>query len=107
MFLTLALAVLPRPIDLGGIDLHRARHLSGRLVATESVVGKPPMTYGRVTDVGAADRDDGAERGALLRGRRFDVAVGRRVRVVGVLRVIDHEPAVVGGALVRVERGAG
>ena len=76
--LTFLFAVLPQPIDLDRLDLQRAR----------------------VTSLGAADRDDGAERGAILRGRRWDVDEGKRVEVVGVLRVRDWPPAFVGPVFV-------
>jgi hypothetical protein len=88
--LTFLFAVLPQPIDLDRLDLQRARALSGR----------PVVASFMVTSVGAADRDDGAERGALLRGRRWDVDEGKRVEVVGVLRVRDWPPAFVGPVLV-------
>jgi hypothetical protein len=56
------------------------------------------------TVLGAADRDDDAERGAFVRGTRYDLdgwpRGGKRVRVVGVLRVIDHPAAVVNGVFV-------
>ncbi len=52
-----------------------------------------PTLLGR-TILGAADHDDGAERGAL-KGKPFDIGEGERVTVVGVLRVIDHPPCVV------------
>jgi hypothetical protein len=63
--LTFLLAVLPQPIDLDRLDLQRARALSGRAVVATFVVAKPVHVYDRprVTSVGAADRDDGAERG--------------------------------------------
>ena len=61
---------------------------------------KPPHSYRDRTSLGAADRDDGAERGAVLRGRRLDIDEGNRVEVVGVIRVIDHKPAVVGTVFV-------
>jgi hypothetical protein len=41
-------------------------------------------------------RDDGAERTAVLRGKRLDMDEGKRVNVVGTLKVIDHGAAVVG-----------
>ena len=36
----------------------------------------------------------------MLRGRRFDMDGGKRVKVVGKLRVIGHPAAVVNGVLV-------
>ena len=50
--------------------------------------------------LGAADRDDGAERGAMVRGRRFDLDGGKRVLVLGVLEVRDHPAAWVNNVLV-------
>ena len=104
MFLScavLALAAhLAPPLDLDAIDLQRARALSGRLVVASFIVAKPLDAYPRLTSVGAADRDDGAERGAILRGRRLDVKEGQRLNVVGRFRVIDHKAAVVGTVFV-------
>ena len=66
------------------------------------------MVLGR-TVAGAADKDDNAERCAVLRGR-VRVDEGKRLTVVGVLRVIDHGPYAVGGvpvpawAEVRIEQ---
>lgn len=45
--------------------------------------------------LGTPGRPDGVERTAVLAGRRAEVGRGRRVGVVGVLRVIDHGAAVV------------
>jgi hypothetical protein len=106
----LCLATLaPLPIDLDSISIDRARHLSGRVVSA-SFLSIKPADYrqdrrGRPwTVLGAADRDDDAERGAFVRGTRYDLdgwpRGGKRVRVVGVLRVIDHPAAVVGGVRV-------
>jgi hypothetical protein len=89
------------PIDLDGIGLERARALSGRPVVASLVAGEPYYypEYG-FTSVGAQTRDDGAERHVVMRGQRYDVKAGERVRVVCVLRVIDYEPAFVGPVLV-------
>jgi len=102
-----AFAALPQPIDLGSIDLERARTLSGRLDVASFVNGSPSHPWKNVTAVGPenredgpADREDGAVRTAVLRGRRLDVEEGRRVGVVGVLRVIDHAPCFVGPVFV-------
>ncbi|MCE9566535.1 MAG: hypothetical protein K8U57_31310 [Planctomycetes bacterium] len=51
------------------------------------------------TMVGAADRDDDVERGAVLLGKRLDVKEGERVVVRGVLRVIQHKGGVVSGVI--------
>jgi hypothetical protein len=102
----LLLATLaPVPVNLDGISIERARHLHGRLVVASFISVKPFDLHrdrqGRDwTIIGAADRDDDAERGAVLRGRRFDLDGGERVKVVGVLEVFDHPPAVVGTLLV-------
>jgi hypothetical protein len=58
--------ILPQPIDLDAIDLQRAQAMSGRIVAASFLVAKPTDTYPNLTSVGAADRDDGADRGAAL-----------------------------------------
>jgi len=89
-------AILPQPIDLDRIDLDHARRLGGRVVAATFLNTAPLYTLVGRTVVGTADREDGAVRTAVLRGKRLDVEVGRRVGVVGVLRVIDHAPYFVG-----------
>ena len=92
-------AVLLQPIDLDGIGLERARHLHGRLVVTSFILAKPGYTWARRTVLGAADRDDGAEQTTQVR-ERLDIDQGERVNVLGVLKVRDHKPAVVGGVFV-------
>lgn len=96
----LSLIVLPEPISLDGISIEHARSLRGKLVAASFLVAKPnDIVLGR-TVIGAADRDDGAERIALLKGKRLDKEVGQRVTVIGKLRVIDHPPYFAGRELV-------
>jgi len=101
----IAAALVPTPIDLDGISIERASALHGRVVVASFVVAKPSYTWpdrkgGTITVIGAADKDDGAERGAVLKGKRLDVEEGKRVVLVGVLRVIRHVAAVVGGVVV-------
>src|SRR5207249_4831309 len=101
VMLAVALLVLdPRPISLESITVERARALDGKLVAASFVVTKPSYTLLGCTVLGAADRDDGAERGAVLKGNRLDIPGGKRVTVIGVVRVIDHPPGVVDRAFV-------
>ena len=77
-----------------------ARHLSGRVAAATFLNTALPYTLAGRTVVGPADREDRAVRTAVLRGRRLDIELGRRVGVVGVLRVIDHAPCFVGTVFV-------
>jgi hypothetical protein len=98
--LAVILATLPQPIDLDALTLDHARRLSGRLVAATFLNAAPPYTLVGRTVVGPADREDGAVRTAVFRDRRLDVEEGRRVGVVGVLRVIDHAPCLVGTVFV-------
>jgi len=99
------------PLELGGISLDRARTLDGKAVTVSLIVAKPVYTLLGRTMVGAADRDDDVERGAVLLGRRFDVKEGERLVVRGTLRTIYHPPCFVGGVAVagwwgiRVEEG--
>jgi hypothetical protein len=66
-------------------------------VATTFRVVKPSYTIlGRMV-VGAADRGDEVERGAVLIGKRLDVKEGEPLTVVGVVKVIDHGGSVVNG----------
>lgn len=44
---------------------------------------------------------DGAERGAILMGKRFDIEEGKRITVTGTLRVIDWPAYYVEGKLVQ------
>jgi hypothetical protein len=76
--------------------------MDGRRVVASFRIAKPAGVLLGRTVVGAAERDDNAERTAVLMGKRLDLDVGRRVAVMGVLRVIDHKPDVVGGVLVRL-----
>jgi hypothetical protein len=54
----------PSRLTFGAISLERARVLDGKAVMVSFVVAKPPYTLLGHTMAGAADRDDGAERGA-------------------------------------------
>ena len=94
------LAAAPVPLNLDTVTVDRARLLDGRIVVASFVVAKPAFTFRGRTVLGAADRDDGAERVALLPGRRFDVREGGHLAAVGVLRVIDHKLGTVAGVLV-------
>jgi hypothetical protein len=97
LVLAIAVLALPQPVALDGISVERARTLHGKLVSTSFMVAKPAYTILGCTVIGAADRDDGAERGITLRGTRLDIDVGDCISVVGVMRVIDHPPAFVNG----------
>jgi hypothetical protein len=96
----LVLSADPRPIDLGAISVERARVLDGKTVTVSLLEAKPPYTLLGRTMVGAADRDDGAERGAVLLGRRLDIREGERVTVRGRLRLVHHAPATLNGLAV-------
>ncbi|VTT98984.1 unnamed protein product [Gemmataceae bacterium] len=100
VFVLLVLSADPKPIDLGALSLERARVLDGKAVTVSLLVQKPPYTLLGRTMVGTADRDDGAERGAVLLGRRPDVREGERVTVRGRLRLLRHAPDTVNGAAV-------
>jgi hypothetical protein len=65
------------------------------------LVGKPPYTLRGSTIIGTGDSLDRVERTAIL-GRRVDLNVreGRRVTVVGVLKVVDHPARRIGGEIV-------
>ncbi|MCE9560680.1 MAG: hypothetical protein K8U57_01370 [Planctomycetes bacterium] len=82
------------------MSLERARTLNGKPVTVSFLVAKPAYTLLGRTMVGAADRDDDVERGAVLLGKRLDVKEGERVVVRGVLRVIHHRSDVVNGVIV-------
>lgn len=111
VLVVLVLAADHRPIDLGALSPERARVLDGKAVTASLLVQKPPYTLLGRTVVGAADRDDSVERGAVLLGRRFDVKEGSRLVVRGTLRAMYHEPDTVTGTAVpgwwevRVEEG--
>ncbi len=92
-------AATPQPIDLDSITVDRARILAARPVLASFLIAKPSYTLLGRTILGAADRDDGAERGAVLRGKRLELRNGERVKVLGVLRVIDHKAAVENGVM--------
>src|SRR5687768_4397627 len=103
--IALALLLLPEPISLDGITVERARAMHGKLVAASFIVAKPSFTWrdcrgGTLTVIGAADREEWCERGAVLKGNGLDIDMGKRVPVVGALRVIDHGPYVVNRVLV-------
>ena len=99
LVLSAALAA-PVPIDFDGISLERARAMNGRPVVASFLNVAPAYTLLGRTVIGPANRDDGAERSAVLRGKRLDIDEGKRVEVVGVLKVIDHGAAAVNGVIV-------
>jgi hypothetical protein len=99
VFALLIVSADPRPIDLGALSLERARVLDGKPVTVSFLVAKPPYTLLGRTVVGAADRDDGLERTAVLLGKRLE-AEGRRVTVRGRLRLLHHRPDTVNGTAV-------
>jgi hypothetical protein len=96
----LSLVFLAEPISLEVLGVDRARELSGQVRTFTFIVAKPPYIDRGVTTVGAAERLDGVEVGAVLRGRRFDVKLGERLAVTGKLRVIQHAAAIVNGEFV-------
>jgi hypothetical protein len=99
-----------QPITLDNLGIDRARMLDGQRALVSLLVGKPPSTWKGSTVVGAHDRLDGVERTAILVGRRLDVE-GRRIVIVGTLRVIEHPARRIGQEVVlpwveiRVEEG--
>ena len=95
MLTAFVLALLPQPITLSTIRLGEARELQGRFVVARFEIATPCFTLKNRTVIGAADRDDGIERTAVVRGIRRDLDLGRRVSVLGILRVIDYESATV------------
>ena len=80
-----------------------AERLDGTLVGAQFVVGAPPFTWDRgaeqITVVAPADGPDpNVTRTVVLRGDRLDDAdLGARVALWGVLRVVRHPAATVGG----------
>ncbi len=72
----------PVLIDLDSITVERARILAGRPVLASFIIAKPSYTLLGRTSPGAADRDDGAERGAVLRGKRLELREGERAKVL-------------------------
>ena len=83
-----------------GEYLECARALDGRLVVASFIAAKPAYTLRGFTMLGAAVRDDGVERGAVLKGTRLDVEEGKRLTVVGRLRVIEHQTDTVNSVIV-------
>ena len=100
MLTAFVLALLPQPVAFSTLRLGEARELHGRFVIAKFVIATPCFTLKNRTVIGAADRDDGIERTAVVRGIRRDLDVGRRVSVLGILRVIDHGSSTVNGVAV-------
>ena len=98
--LVLSTIVFPQQVSLDGITVERARTLHGKLVVASFLVAKPNYTLRSQTMIGAADHEDGVERGAVLKGNRLDIEMGLQTHVIGRLRVIDHPPALVNGRFV-------
>lgn len=103
MVLTLALAALSadsRPLNLDALTIDRVRSLDGQVVTVTFIVAKPAYTLLGRTVVGAAERDDGAERSVVRLGRRLDVRDGHRLTVRGRLILVRYRADVVAGVAV-------
>jgi hypothetical protein len=98
--LVLSMLAAAEPISLDALGVDRARELAGQVRTYTFIVAKPPYIDGGITTIGAAERLDGAEVGAVRLGQRFDVELGERFTMVGKLRVIKHATARVNGELV-------
>jgi len=62
------------PLDLGVMSLDRACTLDNKPITVPPIVAKPAYTLLGRTMVGAADRDDDVERGAVQLGKQFENA---------------------------------
>ena len=93
-------ALFAEPVDLDTITVEHARRLDGKPVVAGFVVSKPSYTLLGMTVLGAADRGDDIERGAVLDGNRLDVKEGERTVVVGTLFVFRHGATTVNGVFV-------
>jgi hypothetical protein len=85
------------PLDTMGVD--HARNLSGHRVRVSMRSVRPADYHGGKTVVGCAERADGVECGAHLKGERYD-AEKTDLLVTGILHVIDHPARFVGEELV-------
>lgn len=85
------------PLDTMGAD--HARGLSGHRMRVSMRSCKPADYHFGKTSVGCADRPDGIERGAHLKGERYD-AEKTDLLVTGVLHAIDHPARMIDGEIV-------
>ncbi|MBA4190813.1 MAG: hypothetical protein C0467_22735 [Planctomycetaceae bacterium] len=95
-----ALLMLPTPLNLDTLSLERATLNHGKFVVASLMAAKPVYTLRGFTMVGVADHDEFIERGAVLKGDRLAIEQGKRIIVVGTLRVIRHRACVVEGVAV-------
>jgi len=96
MFTLILSALSFHRVDLDRLSIERARQLDGRRVIAVFMIAKHVYSERGVTTAGAADQPDGAEGGAVLRGRRYDLDEGQRVAVVGTLHVPNWPPTFIG-----------
>ncbi|MCE9566035.1 MAG: hypothetical protein K8U57_28785 [Planctomycetes bacterium] len=94
-----AVFLLPIPVNLDTLSVERARDHHDKLVVASFLAMKPAFTWRDNTVLGAADYDEFVERGAVLQGNWLN-AEGKRVTVVGTVRVIRHRACVVEGVAV-------
>lgn len=92
------------PIPFDKLTVADARRVHGQEITIAFTVGAPAYTWSEggalVTVVGPGDVDE-HERTVVLRGDRVrEMDAGRKLRVSGRLRVIDHPTAVVNGTTV-------
>jgi hypothetical protein len=98
-FLVMAADLFSPVVPLDTMTVDHARTLSGHRVRLSMRSAKPADYHGGRTVVGCADRPDGVERGAILKGERSDVEKADLL-LVGVLHVIDHPARVSDGAFI-------
>lgn len=98
-FLVMAADLFSPVVPLDTMTVDHARTLSGHRVRLSMRSVKPADYHGGRTVVGCADRPDGVERGAHLKGERYD-AERTDLLVTGTLHVLDHPARVIDGELV-------
>lgn len=103
--LTVTQPVPPPALQFDTLTLADAKRLNGTETVIQFRVGLPPYTWliGDVlhTVTGPTEAEDEQERTVVLRGNRLaDLKEGRRIRVVGTLRVLHHKEALVNGVKV-------
>lgn len=86
-------------VDLDRLTPEAAAGLAGRPVWVSVLVAAPPYTWNNTTVVGGAGQPDQVER-VVVKGKRLDVGMGKRVVVRAAVRVAEHRAAVVNGVFV-------
>jgi hypothetical protein len=88
-------------VNIATVPLKDAERLDGKRVVTTFRIGAPPFTWGagaNLVTVTAPKYAGSEERTVILKGDRLDDAdLGKKLTVVGTIRVVRHPDSTING----------